>query len=50
MKALLFEKSNKGARFLGWNGKADVSIMEGASLNLFQLMTASNEKLESQRN
>jgi len=45
MKALLFEKSNKGARFLGWNGNADVSMMGGASLNLFQLMTASNEKL-----
>ena len=45
MKALLFEKSNKGARFLGWNGNTEVAMMEGASLNLFQLMTASNEKL-----
>ena len=45
MKALLFEKSNKGACFLGWNGNAEVAMMGGASLNLFQLMTASNEKL-----
>jgi hypothetical protein len=45
MKNLLFEKSGQGARFLGWNGKALVSGMGRTALNLFQLMTASNEEL-----
>jgi len=45
MKDMLFEKSNKGARFLGWNGETRVAAMGRASLNLFQLMTASNEEL-----
>ena len=49
MKDLLFEKCNKGARFLGWTGKVSASIAIRAALNLFQLMTASNEELTGQR-
>ena len=45
MKDMLFEKCGKGARFLGWNGDTRVAAMGRASLNLFQLMTASNEEL-----
>jgi hypothetical protein len=45
MKDLLFEKCNKGARFLGWTGKVSARIAIRAALNLFQLMTASNEEL-----
>ena len=45
LKDLFFEKCTKGGRFLGWNGLALVAVMERASLNLFQLMTVSNEEL-----
>jgi len=45
MRDLLFEKCNKGACFLGWTGKVSASIAIRAALNLFQLMTASNEEL-----
>jgi len=45
MKDIFFEKSGKGARFLGWSKEALVAAMGRVSLNLFQLMTASNEEL-----
>ena len=44
MKDLLFEKCNKGAQFLGWTGKVRARVALRAALNLFQLMTASNEE------
>jgi hypothetical protein len=49
MKDLLFEKCNKGARFLGWTGKVSARIAIRAGLNLFQLMTASNEELTGKK-
>lgn len=45
MRDVFFDKSSEGGRFLGWTGKTLVSVMGRASLNLFQLMTASNEEL-----
>jgi hypothetical protein len=45
LKDMLFEKCNKGARFLSWTGKVSARIAIRAALNLFQLMTASNEEL-----
>jgi hypothetical protein len=45
LKDMLFEKCNKGARFLAWTGKVSARLAIRAALNLFQLMTASNEDL-----
>jgi hypothetical protein len=43
---MLYDKSTKGAWFLGWTGKVEYAKAARAVLHLFQLMTASNEKVE----
>ena len=44
MRDMLFEKCNKGAQFLGWTGSTRAKVALRAALNLFQLMTVSNEE------
>jgi hypothetical protein len=45
LRDLFFEKASGSARFLGWTGRTSTRLAVRAALNLFQLMTASNEEL-----
>jgi hypothetical protein len=46
LKDVLFEKTKRGAYFLGWDDETLLGIAVRASLNLFQIMTHSNESDE----
>lgn len=45
MRDMLFEKCDSGAAFVGWTGRVQAKTVIRAALNLFQLMTVSNEEL-----